>query len=77
MGACVSGGRGWACERARTQRGAFPLSFGFVIQSNNIGRDHPAVVLKGIIISKLKFSSEAASEDKDEMRLVVFKLDIF
>lgn len=48
-----------------------------MIQGNNIGRDHPAVVLKGIIISKLKLSSEAASEDKDEMILVVFKMDIF
>lgn len=33
--------------------------------------------MKGIIISKLKLSSEAASEGKDEVILVVFKIPIF
>ena len=33
--------------------------------------------MKGIIISKLKLPSEAASEGKDEVILVVFKIPIF
>lgn len=48
-----------------------------VISCQPGGRDHSAVILKGIIISKLKLSSEVASEGKDEVILVVFKIPIF
>lgn len=40
-----------------------------------MGREHPAVILKGIIISKHRFSSETANEDRDEVTLAVFESD--
>lgn len=59
------------------------ISLGFVLQNSIIiSVDSQLVVsilqlfLKGMIISKLKLSSETADENKDEVALLVFDTDV-